>query len=188
MASVNVVTTTRTSPDTMVTINSQTFILTPAAAVSALVNTALTLSDTVFPGNLSNYNTDASSFSPSINVALAAFCPTSTNGATENMASMPLPISLHNKCAYNTYVTMNGPSHASVNWRTNSTSNNASGITIQPVTYMAKHAPISHMGTIPFIIDSGANCYIQCLKKLIKCFVLFDCLRDISRTRKGEGM
>jgi hypothetical protein len=29
---------------------------------------------------------------------------------------------------------------------------------------------------------------IQCLKKLIKCFVLFDCLRNISRTRKDKNI
>ena len=125
------------------------------------LHTAITLSNTVFPSNLSDYNTDASSFSPSINVAIAASCPTPTDGAAKNMASMPLPMSLHNKCAYKAYVTMNSPSHASVDWRTNSTGNNASDTTIQPVAYTTKRAPISHVGTIPFILDSGTNCHIS---------------------------
>ncbi len=56
---------------------------------------------------------------------------------------------------------MNGHSHASVDWRTNTTGNDASGTTVQPAAYTAKRAPISRMGTIPFILDSGANCHIS---------------------------
>ena len=37
-------------------------------------------------------------------------------------------------------------------------------------------------------VKSPQDIIIQCLKKPIKCFVLFDCLRDISRHREGESM
>ena len=36
--------------------------------------------------------------------------------------------------------------------------------------------------------DRGPVVKIQCLKKPVKCFVLFDCLRNISRTRKDKSI
>jgi hypothetical protein len=36
--------------------------------------------------------------------------------------------------------------------------------------------------------DDWLNFYVQCLKKPVKCFVLFDCLRNISRTRKDKSI
>jgi len=32
------------------------------------------------------------------------------------------------------------------------------------------------------------NSHIQCLKKLVKCFELFDCSENNSRTREGKNM
>jgi len=59
-ATMNMVTASRTPQETTVMINSQTFILMPAApTIPAIANTAIAHSDTVFPGNLSDYDTDA---------------------------------------------------------------------------------------------------------------------------------
>ena len=70
----NMVATSRGPQETMVIINGQAFILTPAAPVPMLVpilvNMAIALLDMVFSGNLSDYDTNASSFSPSVNIAL----------------------------------------------------------------------------------------------------------------------
>ena len=63
-ASTNMVTTSGAPQETTVTINGQSFILTPAAStVPTSVNTVIAHSDTVFSSNLSDYDTDASSFS-----------------------------------------------------------------------------------------------------------------------------
>src|SRR5216683_8073681 len=71
-ATTNMATTSGTSQETTITINGQTFILMPTAATTtspALVNMVIALSDTVFLGNLSDYDTDVPSFSPSVNIA-----------------------------------------------------------------------------------------------------------------------
>jgi len=159
--SANVATTSGTVPNSSVTINGQTYILASSTAIPASVNTAIALSDTVFPGNLSNYDTDASSFTPSVNFAIAASYPTPSSAPVLNLAPSPSPMSPHDKCKYKAYVAMNGPSHASVDWQTNTSGNVASGATVQPVTFTAKHAPLSRIRTIPFILDSGVNCHIS---------------------------
>jgi len=73
---------------------------------------AIALSDTVFPGNLSDYDTDASSFSPSINIALAPSPASLGDGSTGG--SELTNLSLRDHYTYKAYVAMNGPSHASV--------------------------------------------------------------------------
>ena len=87
----------------MVTINGQTFTLmptVPASAIAALVNTAIALSNTIFPSNLSDYDTNTSSFAPSVNITLAS-------------ASLP-SLSVCNKFKFKAYMAMNGPSHMSI--------------------------------------------------------------------------
>ena len=59
-----------TSGAVPVTINGQTFMLTPAPSVPASINTAIAVPDAIFPGNLSDYDTQ-STFSPSVSIALA---------------------------------------------------------------------------------------------------------------------
>jgi len=78
-ATANVAATGATPVERTVTIDGQTFTLTPSVPsppIAASVNTAVALSDTVFPGNLSDYDTDTSSFMPSINFALTGAMPT----------------------------------------------------------------------------------------------------------------
>jgi hypothetical protein len=70
-ATVNVATTAGGPADGTVTINGQTYTLFPTATVPASVNTAIAVSDSVFPGNLSDYDSSASAFTPSVNIALA---------------------------------------------------------------------------------------------------------------------
>jgi len=88
----------------------------------------ITLSNTVFLGNLSNYNTNVSSFSPSINIALALSPLSLANGITHE----PANLSPHDMYTYKAYIAMNGPSHASVNWSINSTDHDTLGTTISP--------------------------------------------------------
>jgi hypothetical protein len=135
-----------------VTIDGQTFTLTPSIPsppVAVSVNTAVALSDTVFPGNLSDYDTDASSFAPSINFALAG--------------AMPAPHSLpaQDEFKFKAYMALNGPSHTSVDWRANSSDTSAVTHPVGPIAYTAKHSPLSRTDSIPFILDSGANCHIS---------------------------
>ncbi len=158
-ASTNVATTSGTPQETTVTINGQTFILTPAAStIPTSVNTAITHSDTVFPSNLLDYDTDVSSFSPLVNIALSlpSCLPTGTADASGLSNLSP-----HDLYAYKAYVAMNGPSQASVNWNANTTGLNTSGIAVCPIAYTASCPLISRMGSIPFILDSGTNCHIS---------------------------
>jgi hypothetical protein len=113
-----------------------------ATTVPAVANTAIAHSDTVFPGNLSDYDTDASSFTPSVNITLA----------------QPSP---HDLCTYKAYVAMNGDSHASIDWSTHSTCPDTSATAICPATFTAKRPPLTRVATIPFILDSRANCHIS---------------------------
>jgi hypothetical protein len=55
-ATANVATSSSTVPNGTVTINGRTFILTPAPSVPASVNTAIAVSDAVFPSSLSDYD------------------------------------------------------------------------------------------------------------------------------------
>jgi hypothetical protein len=158
-ASANVATSSGTPQETTVTINGQSFILTPAnSTVPASVNTAIAHSDTVFPGNLSDYDTDASSFSPSVNIAIAT-PPSSLSAGTTDAPGLGT-LSPQDLCAFKAYVAMNGPSKASIDWNANTTGLDASGIAICPVAYTASRPQMSRMRSIPFILDSGANCHI----------------------------
>ena len=56
---------------------------------------------------------------------------------------------------------MNGPSHASVNWSTNSTSIDTLDTAIHSIAYIASHPSLSYIESIPFILNSGANCHIS---------------------------
>jgi hypothetical protein len=160
-ATANVATSARAPGDSTVTINSQTFILTPAASVPASVNTAVTMSNSVFSGNLSDYDTNSSTFAPSVNIALAPDLATPGNGTFSNTDSETDTMSLHDQTEYKAYVALTGPSHTSVDWRTNSTNVDPLVTAISPIAFMANHPPISRMGSIPFILDSGANCHIS---------------------------
>jgi hypothetical protein len=162
-ASANVATSASpmSQPDRMVTINSQTFILTPATTAPASVNTAVAISDMVFPSNVSDYDTISSSFTLSVNIAIAP--PSSllgpsvlsdTDSAIEDMPP-------HEHCEYEAYIAVTGLSHTSINWRSNLAAQDTLGTAISPVAYMASCPPISHLGSIPFILDSGTNCYIS---------------------------
>jgi hypothetical protein len=158
--SAHVVTTGGSPQETTVTINGQSFILTPAnSTVPASVNTAIAHSDTVFPGNLSDYDTDASSFSPSVNIALAP-SPSSLPTGTIDSSSLGT-LSLPDLCAFKAYVAMNSPSKASVDWNANTTGPDTSASAICPVAYTASRLQMSRMGSIPFILDSGMNCHIS---------------------------
>ena len=93
-ASANVATSASSASQTdgTVTINGQTFILTPATTAPASVNTAITISDMVFPGNVSNYDTVSSFFTPSVNITIMPPSPvlgasifSDTNSAVEDM-------------------------------------------------------------------------------------------------------
>ena len=159
-ATANVATASSTSQETTVTIKGQTFILMPAAtAVPASVNTVIALSDTVFPGNLSDYDTDASSFTPSVNIAIAPPLPSPAGDTAD--ASQLASMSPHEQFTYKAYVAMNGASHASVDWAANSTIVDTSVATACPIAYTATRPPISRVGPIPFILDSSANCHIS---------------------------
>jgi len=135
-----------------VTINGQTFTLTataPTPTITASVNTAVTLSDTVFPGNLSDYDTDASSFAPSVNFALTSASPT------------PLSFPMREEYKLQAYMAITSPSHTSVDWWINSTESPAVVDAISPIAYTAKCSPLSHIDSIPFIFDSSTNCHIS---------------------------
>jgi len=142
-------------------INGQTFILTPAApTIPAVANTSITYSDTVFPGNLSDYDTNASSFTPSVNLTLASLSASSPATSAADVSTLT-GLSPSTLCAYKAYVAMNGPSHVSVDWAANSTTLDASSAIAHPVAYTTTRPPISRMGSIPFILDSSANCHIS---------------------------
>jgi hypothetical protein len=113
-----------------------------ATTVPAVANTAIAHSDMVFPGNLSDYDTNASSFTLLVNITLAQLSPCDL-------------------CTYKAYVAMNGDSYASIDWSTHSTCPDTSATAICPATFTAKCPPLTHVVTIPFILDSGANCHIS---------------------------
>ena len=139
LASTNIATATSAPSNSVVTINGQTFILTPAApapAIATSVNTAIALSDTVFPGNLSDYDTDASSASPSVNIALAL-------DRFDDSATTLVRLSPHEQSEYKAYVAMTGVSHASVDWRSNAVVPETLCATVTPIAYTARCAPIT---------------------------------------------
>jgi hypothetical protein len=162
-ATANVATTTGPPPTSTVTINGQTFTLvpTPTATVPASVNTALAVPDAVFPGNLSDYDSNASAFTPSVNIALALASTVSKDTAFCDIDSESDTMSLYDKYEYKAYVAMSDPSYTSVDWRTNSTDLEPPVGAISPVAFTTSHSPISNVGSIPFILDSGANCHIS---------------------------
>jgi hypothetical protein len=63
-------------------------------------------------------------------------------------------------------------------------------VTLTATTAVHVHMkPYLHHATAAFdIAPSEPAANIQCLKKPVKCFVLFDCLRNISRTRKDKSI
>ena len=160
-ATANMVTSTGTPPETTVTINGQTFTLVPTTPVQASVNTAVTVPDVVFSGNVSDYDAALSTFSPSVNIALAPASITSGNSSFSDTDSESNTMSHHDRYEYKAYIALTGSSHTSVDWRTNSNALEPSATTVSPITFTANHAPMSHMGSIPFILDSGANCHIS---------------------------
>ena len=119
-ATANVATSTGTPPETTVTINGQTFALVPTAPVQASVNTAVAVPDAVFPGNVSDYDAASSTFSPSVNIALAPTSITSGNSSFSDTDSESDTMSHHDRYKYKAYIALTGSSHTSVDWRTNS--------------------------------------------------------------------
>ncbi len=160
-ATTNVTTTAEGPADGMVTINGQTYTLTPTTTIPASINTAIAVSDVVFPSNLSDYDSNASTFSPSVNIALALASSTSSNSTFSNTNSETDAMSLHNWFEYKAYIALSGSSHTSVNWRTNSTDLDPLVNTISPIAFTASCPPISQVGSILFILNSGANCHIS---------------------------
>ncbi len=107
MATANIATSGTAPVEWTVTIDGQTFTLMPTVptpAITASVNTAMALSDTVFPGNLSDYNTNTSSFAPSVNIVLTSASPT------------PPSLSGPEDYKFKAYMAVSGPSHTSVDW------------------------------------------------------------------------
>jgi hypothetical protein len=127
-AAANVATTGTAPAERTVTIDGQTFTLTPTVptpTVAASVNTAMALSDAVFPSNLSDYDTDASSFAPLVNFALASTSPT------------PPSLSVRDNFKFKAYTAFTRPSHTSVDWRVNSADNSSATGSVGPVAYTA---------------------------------------------------
>jgi hypothetical protein len=48
--------------------------------------------------------------------------------------------------------------------------------------------PITGVGGLKVQAVGCGDVNIQCLKKLVKCFELFECSGNISRTREGKNM
>jgi len=143
---------------TPVTINGQTFFLTPTPSVPTSVNTAVAISDATFPGNLSDYDA-LSTFTPSVNIALAppSALPEGATAVNPNSDVGPMP--LCDQIEYEAYVAFNGSSHTSVDWNLNSVMSDTAPA-IHPVVYTTSHLPLTCGTTIPFILNSGTNCHI----------------------------
>src|SRR6266851_1933248 len=143
---------------TPVTINGQTFFLTPTPSVPTSVNTAVAISDATFPGNLSDYDA-LSTFTPSVNIALAppSALPEGATAVDPNSNVGPMP--LCDQIEYEAYVAFNGSSHTSVDWNLNSVMSDTAPA-IHPVVYTTSHLPLTCGTTIPFILNSGTNCHI----------------------------
>jgi hypothetical protein len=134
-ASTNMVTTTGVPPNGMITINGQTFTLTltPTTTVSASVNTALTVTDAVFPGNLSDYNSNTSAFTLLVNIALSPASTISINNTSCDTDSESDTFSLYDQYEYKAYIA--GFSHTSVNWRPNLTNLDPLVSNISPIAF-----------------------------------------------------
>jgi hypothetical protein len=70
-------------------------------------------------------------------------------------------MSLHDRYEYKAYIALSSPSHMSIDWRMHSTDLEPTVDTIGPVAFTASRPPISNVGSIPFILDSGTNCHIS---------------------------
>ena len=110
-----------------------TLTLTPTTTIPASINTALTVTDAVFPGNLSNYNSNASAFTLLVNIALSPASTISVNNTSYNTNSESDTMSLYDQYEYKAYIASS--SHTSINWRTNLTNLNPLVSNISPIAF-----------------------------------------------------
>jgi hypothetical protein len=90
-----------------------------ATTISIVANTAIAHSDMVFPSNLLDYDTNAFSFTLSVNITLAMPSASSSAAGTANTSVitslspsiLPAKPSLCNLYAYKAYMAINGNSY-----------------------------------------------------------------------------